>query len=88
MGNWAKGQGMDGERLRVRSEFSLPSNSTVSLTNTGFTSFQCFLTPASSISGGYEPYNSTQVVTEEATPSAVRTQAVGYLLGYSQTGLN
>jgi Ras-related protein Rab-7A len=42
------------------SQFSLMPNSTVSSTRTGFTSFQSFHTPASSISDGYEPYHSAQ----------------------------
>jgi Ras-related protein Rab-7A len=42
------------------SQFSLLPNSTVSSTHTGFTSFQSFHTPASSISDGYEPYHSAQ----------------------------
>ena len=46
-------------RLRT-SQFSLRLNSTVSLAHTGFTSFQPFHTPASSISDDYEPYHSTQ----------------------------
>ena len=42
------------------SQFNLLPNSTVSSTHTGFTSFQSFHTPASSISDGYEPYHSAQ----------------------------
>jgi hypothetical protein len=48
-------------KVRSRtSQFSLLPNSTVSSTHTGFTSFQSFHKPASSISDGYEPYHSTQ----------------------------
>ena len=48
--------------LKARSPTShgLLPNSTVSSTHTGFTSFQSFHTPASSISDGYEPYHSAQ----------------------------
>jgi Ras-related protein Rab-7A len=42
------------------SQFGLIPNSTVSSTHTGFTSFQSFHTPTSSISDGYEPYHSAQ----------------------------
>ena len=42
------------------SQFNFLPNSTVSSTHTGFTSFQSFHTPASSISDGYEPYHSAQ----------------------------
>ena len=42
------------------SQFNLLPNSTVSSTHTGFTSFQSFHTPASSISDGHEPYHSAQ----------------------------
>jgi len=45
--------------LKARSHGLLP-NSTVSSTRTGFTSFQSFHTPASSISDDYEPYHSAQ----------------------------
>jgi Ras-related protein Rab-7A len=41
-------------------QFSLLPNSTVSSTHTGFTSFQFFHTPASSISDGHEPYHSAE----------------------------
>ena len=54
------------------SQFNLLPNSTVSSTNTGFTSFQSFHTPASSISDGYEPYHSTQSspVSHSRSPSS------------------
>ena len=42
------------------SQFGLLPNSTVSSTRTGFTSFQSFHTPASSISDDYERYHSAQ----------------------------
>ena len=42
------------------SEFNLMPNSTVGSAHTGFTSFQSFHTPSSSISDGYEPYHSAQ----------------------------
>jgi hypothetical protein len=48
------------DSLKARSrtlQFSLLPNSTVSSIHTGFTSFQSFYTPASSISDGYEPYH-------------------------------
>ncbi|KAF8502813.1 hypothetical protein F5888DRAFT_1667366 [Russula emetica] len=51
---------IDFHRRSRTSQFSLMPNSTVSSTRTGFTSFQSFHTPASSISDGYEPYHSAQ----------------------------
>ena len=47
-------------KARTRASHGLLPNSTVSSTHTGFTSFQSFHTPTSSISDGYEPYHSAQ----------------------------
>jgi Ras-related protein Rab-7A len=63
--------------LKPRSPTShgLLPNSTVSSTHTGFTSFQSFHTPSSSISDGYEPYHSAQSspLSHSRSPSSSRS---------------